>query len=130
MPLVEPSTYRAPWLYRSGHLQTILPTLDPRIRADVGISVPCELEECSRRLERAENRLYMMRFMRLLREKIRRKARNFPGAIDPAPEMPRHGGHVGFLDFRGDGSTWGKRRGVAFCEAPTSACAPARARQP
>lgn len=61
--------------------------LDSRIRVAVGISVPCELEDSAIRLERRENRLYMARFMRLLRQKIHRKALHFPYEIDPHPFM-------------------------------------------
>lgn len=56
--------------------------VDSRIRACVAISVPCDLEDSCRQLERLENRLYMARFMRTLRRKMDAKARQFPGRLN------------------------------------------------
>lgn len=55
--------------------------LDPRIRGAVALSVPCDLAGSARQLERWQNRIYMARFMRSLRAKIREKARRFPGTL-------------------------------------------------
>lgn len=55
--------------------------VDTRIKSAVTFSVPCDLQSSSYRLERAENRLYMERFMLTLRKKIRLKMRRFPGKI-------------------------------------------------
>jgi predicted alpha/beta-fold hydrolase len=57
---------------------------DPRIRAAVAISVPCDLAGSARRLAEPDNRLYMLRFLRKLRRRIRDKAARFPGKIDLA----------------------------------------------
>lgn len=55
---------------------------DPRIRAAAGISVPCDLAGSARRLAEPDNRLYMIRFLRKLRRRIRDKASQHPGKID------------------------------------------------
>ena len=54
----------------------------PRIRAAVGISVPCDLAGSARRFAEPENWLYMQRFLIKPRRRIRHKARTFPGKID------------------------------------------------
>jgi len=58
--------------------------LDPRIYGAVGLSVPCDLAHSAKQLEHWQNRIYMARFMRSLRAKIREKARRFPGALSTA----------------------------------------------
>ncbi len=166
------------------------PELDPRIRSVVALSVPCDLASSAAQLEHWHNRIYMARFMRSLRAKVREKATRFPDALrtegldemrtfaqfddaytapihgfagaddywtqcscrhvldritvptllinaldDPflSPacypheaaaanpcftlETPRHGGHLGFVDFNKDGIYWSERRAVAFLEA-------------
>lgn len=55
---------------------------DPRIRAAAAISVPCDLAGSARRLGEPDNRLYMLRFLRKLRRRMRDKATRFPGKID------------------------------------------------
>jgi len=55
--------------------------VDPRIHRAVAFSVPCDLASSSRQLEEMTNRLYMQRFLRTLREKIRDKIRRFPGSV-------------------------------------------------
>jgi len=55
---------------------------DPRIKAAVAFSVPCDLECSSVRLAKPENRIYMLRFLTTLRKKIRALARSMPGKID------------------------------------------------
>jgi predicted alpha/beta-fold hydrolase len=55
--------------------------VDTRIKTAVAISVPCDLESSSIRLERTENLLYMKRFIISLRKKIRHKMRLFPGQL-------------------------------------------------
>lgn len=57
-------------------------SLDVRIRSAAALSVPCDLAASSKRLEHWQNRFYMARFMRSLREKVREKATRFPGEID------------------------------------------------
>jgi len=52
------------------------------IKAAVTISVPCDLKACSVRLEDFRNRLYLKRFLRMLRRKIRAKAVIMPESID------------------------------------------------
>jgi len=55
--------------------------VDTRIKSAVTISVPCDLESSSYRLERSENALYMARFMVSLRRKIRQKIELFPDQV-------------------------------------------------
>jgi len=52
------------------------------IKAAVTISVPCDLKGCSVRLEELLNRLYLKRFLKMLRHKIRAKALVMPESID------------------------------------------------
>jgi predicted alpha/beta-fold hydrolase len=56
--------------------------IDQRICGAVGVSVPCDLATSAKQLERWGNRIYMARFMRTLREKVREKAARFPGVLD------------------------------------------------
>lgn len=56
--------------------------IDPRIRAAVALSVPCDLEACAGKLSRWQNTIYMRRFLRHLKRKIRIKAALFPDEID------------------------------------------------
>jgi len=55
--------------------------IDTRIKGAVAISVPCDLASSSKQLERWQNRIYMARFMRSLREKVREKAQRFPNQL-------------------------------------------------
>jgi predicted alpha/beta-fold hydrolase len=55
--------------------------LDARIRAAVALSVPCDLESSSARLEHISNRVYMQRFLKSLRAKVREKMTRFPDEI-------------------------------------------------
>ncbi|MEM7386010.1 MAG: alpha/beta fold hydrolase, partial [Verrucomicrobiota bacterium] len=50
------------------------------IKAVAGISVPCDLPGCSRKMGGPSNRLYMKRFMNCLRQKVRYKQMRFPDA--------------------------------------------------
>jgi len=52
------------------------------IKAAVAISVPCDLKGCSVCLEEFRNRIYLKRFLRMLRRKIRAKASIIPESID------------------------------------------------
>ena len=56
--------------------------LPPRLRRAVAFSVPCDLACSSRQLSLPSNRLYMERFLRALRAKVREKNRRFPGSLD------------------------------------------------
>lgn len=56
--------------------------IDPRICGSVCLSVPCDLASSAKQLEHWQNRIYMARFMRSLRAKIREKAVRYPGALD------------------------------------------------
>ena len=162
-------------------------TLDPRIRASVAFSVPCDLKAGALELAKAKNYIYMKQFLVSLHEKIRLKMEQMPGMINDvgygrirdfkgfddrytAPmngfkdaedywfkcssgrflhaitvptlivnalddpfladgcypvrqaeqstqvhlEMPRSGGHVGFVQFNKDGSYWSENRAVEF----------------
>ncbi len=55
--------------------------VDARIRSAVTFSVPCDLTASSERLAHWSNGIYMERFMRSLRAKVREKAARFPGAL-------------------------------------------------
>tara|TARA_B100000497_G_scaffold113799_1_gene135885 strand:- start:14 stop:769 length:756 start_codon:yes stop_codon:yes gene_type:complete len=171
--------------------------IDQRICGVVGVSVPCDLASSAKQLERRENRVYMARFMRTLREKVREKAARFPGALDledldamltfaefddrytgpihgfagandywakssclpvlgeiKVPtllinaqddpfltlkcfpheaalanpclnlETPKHGGHLGFVSFGGEGFYWSEQRAIAFLENVMEGLAP------
>jgi predicted alpha/beta-fold hydrolase len=161
--------------------------IDPRIQAAVAFSVPCDLARSAKRLEHWMNRIYMARFMRTLRAKVKEKAQRFPeqvsvagldamrtfaefddvytgpihgfkgaedywtqsscryvlnniavptllisalddpfltaecfpyqaAAVNPnfSLETPKHGGHLGFVEFGDAGEYWSERRAVAF----------------
>lgn len=63
--------------------------VDARLVGAVAFSVPCDLAASSVRLGEWQNRIYMARFMKTLREKVRRKERSFPGqlALEGLDEM-------------------------------------------
>jgi len=163
--------------------------VDARIKGAVVLSVPCDLASSAKQLERWQNRIYMRRFMKTLRVKVREKAIRFSGQIkiegldqmrtfaefdnvytgpihgfkdaddywtqcscrhvlkniavptllinaldDPfltpecfphkaaaanpcfTLETPKHGGHLGFVEFNDEGVYWSERRAVAFLE--------------
>ena len=52
------------------------------VRGCVAFSVPCDLSDAAAALERRGNRIYMRRFLRLLRAKIRLKQALYPERID------------------------------------------------
>jgi len=56
--------------------------LDPRIKAAVAFSVPCDLRSGSIQLASAANRIYMRRFLVTLHDKIRALMKLLPGKID------------------------------------------------
>lgn len=56
--------------------------VDRRICGAAAISVPCDLAGSSARISQPGNRIYLRRFLRMLREKIRAKMLLFPGRID------------------------------------------------
>ncbi len=58
--------------------------LDPRVVAGAGVSVPVDLAGSSEAMEAWSRRVYMLRFMRSLTEKVVEKAGRFDGAPDPA----------------------------------------------
>jgi len=58
--------------------------LPEKIRRAVAFSVPCDLADSSAKLSSLANRLYMDRFLRSLRKKIRSKESSFPGQLDLA----------------------------------------------
>ncbi|MCB0338143.1 MAG: alpha/beta fold hydrolase [Bdellovibrionales bacterium] len=55
--------------------------VSPLIKSAVAISVPCDLRGSAEALSLPKNRIYMNRFLRLLRHKIRSKMTLFPNAI-------------------------------------------------
>lgn len=56
--------------------------IDGRISAAVAVSVPCDLTSASHTMDRASRRIYMIRFMRKLRRKIRDKQPRYPQLLD------------------------------------------------
>jgi uncharacterized protein len=52
-----------------------------QVRVAVTFSVPCDLAASARRLDRPENLLYTRRFLRSLKQKVKTKAAQAPGAI-------------------------------------------------
>ncbi len=56
--------------------------LNTKIQAAFAISVPCDLASSSIKLEEFKNQVYMERFLRTLRQKIRRKMELFPGQLE------------------------------------------------
>jgi uncharacterized protein len=56
--------------------------LSPRLHRAVAFSVPCDLACSSRQLAFASNKIYMERFLRAMRTKIRAKKRLFPDQLD------------------------------------------------
>ena len=60
----------------------------PQVRAAVTISTPYDLEHCARALDRGIQRVtYTALFMRSFKQKVRDKARAFPGFVDVAAVM-------------------------------------------
>lgn len=55
--------------------------LPPAVKATAGISVPCDLAASVDAMSTLANKVYIARFMRNLREKMREKAAAFPGQI-------------------------------------------------
>lgn len=58
------------------------PKVHPAVERAVAFSVPCDLGASCRRMQEPSNRLYLERFLRTLRGKIRLKDRQFPGRLD------------------------------------------------
>jgi len=56
-----------------------------KIYRAVAISVPCDLQGSAEKIARPVNKIYLVRFLRMLREKIRRKAALFPAEISAEP---------------------------------------------
>ena len=54
----------------------------PQLKGGVGFSVPCDLADSARRMEMLQNRLYVKRFLVMLRRKIRLKMGKVAGAPD------------------------------------------------
>lgn len=56
--------------------------IHPAINRTVAFSVPCELACSSTKLAEWQNRIYMERFMKSLREKVKQKHQHFPDTLD------------------------------------------------
>lgn len=56
--------------------------IHPKIRRAVAFSAPCDLACCAASLGQPENAIYMERFMKTLRAKVREKHCRFPGSFD------------------------------------------------
>ncbi|MBN2809177.1 MAG: alpha/beta fold hydrolase [Deltaproteobacteria bacterium] len=57
-------------------------SIDPRLKKCVAFSVPCDLKASSEQIARPGNQVYMQRFLRLLRQKIKAKQADFPELFD------------------------------------------------
>jgi uncharacterized protein len=57
-------------------------TIHPLVKRAVAFSAPCDLAASAARIGSIENRIYLKRFLRMLRRKIRMKMREMPGKID------------------------------------------------
>lgn len=55
--------------------------ISKRLTAAVAFSVPCDLHSGAEKMNRPSNRLYMMRFLRMLHRKILSKMEQYPGRI-------------------------------------------------
>ena len=58
--------------------------VDPKVVRAIAFSVPCDLGASARRLDEPGNGVYLSRFLRSLKGKVRAKIRQFPGRLDPA----------------------------------------------
>ncbi|MGJ8633498.1 MAG: YheT family hydrolase [Luteolibacter sp.] len=56
--------------------------IDSRISGAVAFSVPCDLADSSAELSKPKNRIYMERFLKSLRTKVKAKDAVFPGVMD------------------------------------------------
>ena len=56
--------------------------IDDKIKGCIVFSVPCDLLDCSKQLETLSNKIYMMRFLKDLRKKIKMKHKQFPEKIN------------------------------------------------
>ncbi|MCE9598930.1 MAG: alpha/beta fold hydrolase [Spirochaetia bacterium] len=52
------------------------------IKSAVAFSVPCDLEGCSIRLSQHDSQIYLKRFLRAFRRKVKMKAKQFPGLVN------------------------------------------------
>jgi len=57
-------------------------SVHPLITKAIVFSVPCDLKSSAIKLARPSNKLYMMRFMKTLHQKVKEKKRMYPGLID------------------------------------------------
>lgn len=64
--------------------------LPDALKAAVALSVPCHIESANEKIEKWYNRLYVFRFMKTLNEKMRKKAKRFPGEINVDEPMPKN----------------------------------------
>src|SRR5216684_6289525 len=104
--------------------------LDPRIKAAVAFSVPCDLQSSSIQLAKPLNWIYMQPFLGDIQvPTLLVNARNDPFLADPCYpieeaqanaslhlEMPVTGGHVGFGGFNSGGEYWSETRAVPFLD--------------
>ncbi|MGQ9485210.1 MAG: YheT family hydrolase [Desulfosoma sp.] len=56
--------------------------LSPCVQAAVTFAVPCDLAGAARKISEPQNRLYLKRFLKMLRQKIEAKARLFPDRLN------------------------------------------------
>ncbi|MCP4158955.1 MAG: alpha/beta fold hydrolase [Deltaproteobacteria bacterium] len=56
--------------------------IHPLVKKAVTFSVPCDLRGSSEELKKPSSKIYMKRFLRMLKEKIEEKAKLMPGKVD------------------------------------------------
>jgi predicted alpha/beta-fold hydrolase len=56
--------------------------IHPAIKKAISFSVPCDLKSGAEKMALPSNKIYMIRFFRMLREKMKLKSEMFPGAIN------------------------------------------------
>ena len=59
--------------------------LSPKIKSAVGVSVPCDLHAGAIHISRWQNKIYDIRFLQTLKEKVRVKKEMFPDKVDITP---------------------------------------------
>ncbi|MDZ7612939.1 MAG: alpha/beta fold hydrolase [Flavobacteriaceae bacterium] len=72
---------------------------DSVVKAAVGVSVPCDLSGSADQIAKAENQIYLNRFLRSLKAKILEKSERFPEFLLDREQILNIGNFVDFDDF-------------------------------
>lgn len=72
---------------------------DSVVKAAVGVSVPCDLSGSAIQIEKAENQVYLNRFLKSLKAKILEKSERFPQLLLDREEILKLRNFVDFDDF-------------------------------